>query len=75
MGHHITPPSSCNWFAHNICCKLGNGKTIGFWKFIWMGNEPLSTVFPLIFNCAIDQDSKITDEGVWNNGVRVWMLI
>lgn len=40
--------------------------------FIWMGIEPLSIVFPLIFSCAADQDSKIVDVGVWNNGVWVW---
>lgn len=69
MGLCIISPSSCNCFVHNVCCKLGNGNTIGFWKFIWMGNEPLSTVSLLIFNCSADQDSKITDEGVWANGV------
>lgn len=39
-----------------------------------MGNEPLSSVFPLIFNCATNQDTKIVDEGLWTNGVQVWKI-
>lgn len=45
MSLQITPHYYCNWFAYNICCKLGNGKLIGFWKFKWLGNETLSSVF------------------------------
>lgn len=50
------------------------GKKIGFWKFIWMGNEPFSFVFPLIFNIAANRDAKIADKGLWINGAWVWKI-
>lgn len=64
MSLQITPHYYCNWFAYNICCKLGNGKLIGFWKFKWLGNETLSSIFPLIYHIAANLDAKITDEGI-----------
>ncbi|KAI5435689.1 hypothetical protein KIW84_022205 [Lathyrus oleraceus] len=65
MGLRITPPYFYNWFAHNVWCKLGNGKSIGFWNFIWIGNKSFSSTLPLIFIIVANRNAKIADVGFW----------
>jgi hypothetical protein len=31
--------SNENWFMTNISCRVGDGRTIGFWRFKWFGEQ------------------------------------
>ena len=46
---------------------VGNGKHIRFWKDIWLGDTPLTNVFPSIFQIASHPDSTISKFRILNN--------
>jgi hypothetical protein len=44
-------------------CKteIGNGLKTSFWKSNWMGNQPLSYQFPVLFDLTYDKDVSVND--------------
>jgi hypothetical protein len=48
-----------NWFPSNICCRVGNGNNVGFWKFKWFGNQPLCHLFPGLYAKETGKDVVI----------------
>jgi hypothetical protein len=41
--------------------KVGNGKLISFWLNTWMGEKPLSMMYPIIYELAIHKDASVFD--------------
>jgi hypothetical protein len=44
-------------------CKteVGNGLNTSFWKSIWLGNQPLSTQFHVLFDLTYDKDVSVNE--------------
>lgn len=51
--------SSSEKFMQNIRYHVCLGKKIVFWKETWIGEEPLASKFPDLFNCAQDKQAKV----------------
>eukprot|EP00268_Persea_americana_P033450 TRINITY_DN3312_c0_g1_i6.p1 TRINITY_DN3312_c0_g1~~TRINITY_DN3312_c0_g1_i6.p1 ORF type:complete len:225 (-),score=29.21 TRINITY_DN3312_c0_g1_i6:634-1308(-) len=51
--------SSSEKFMQNIRCNVCLGKKILFWKDTWIGEEPLASKFPDLFNCARDKQANV----------------
>ncbi|KAK1281668.1 putative ribonuclease H protein [Acorus calamus] len=45
---------------------VGNGQKIRFWVDIWLGDQPLSTFFPLLANTHQTVNWIINDRGDWD---------
>jgi hypothetical protein len=50
-----------NWFVEAVGRNLGNGSSTLFWTQKWIGDAPLSEVFPRLFSLSIQKDSKVCD--------------
>ncbi|KAK2383713.1 hypothetical protein QL285_071138 [Trifolium repens] len=53
--------SNENWFLDNTSCRVGDGKTIGFWRFKWFGDQPFRDLFPDLFAKEARKDSLISE--------------
>ncbi|PWZ05294.1 hypothetical protein Zm00014a_015219 [Zea mays] len=44
-------------------CKteVGNGLNTSFWKSTWLGNQPLSIQFPVLFDLTYDKDVSVKE--------------
>ena len=40
---------------------MGKGDEICFWKVLWVGDRPLASTFPELFNRASNQEAKVID--------------
>jgi hypothetical protein len=47
---------SNNWFVDAVKCKVGNGMSTPFWTSNWIGDAPLSMVFPRLFSLSTNHD-------------------
>lgn len=52
-------------FAHLVCC-VGEGKETYFWKDQWVGDRPLSSVFPWLCHLSSFKKHQISDSLVWS---------
>jgi hypothetical protein len=44
--------------------KLNNGKLISFWLGVWIGNEPLCTTYPILYDLCLEQNSSVYEVAV-----------
>ena len=67
-------------FLNNLEIKVGNGKSISFWKDNWMGGISLSNEFPRLYALLVHKNAFIadmrSDRGSWNilyrRQLRAW---
>ncbi|GAU29496.1 hypothetical protein TSUD_360410 [Trifolium subterraneum] len=64
--------SSKDWFAESIVRKVGNGNSTSFWSTIWIGDDPLSVVFPRLFSLSNNNDRMVKDFGEYREGRWIW---
>jgi hypothetical protein len=64
--------SNENCFLANISCRVGDGKTIGFWRFKWIGDQPLCDLFPELFAKEAHKDVLIFERLQGNGHGRIW---
>ncbi|PNX90391.1 pantothenate synthetase [Trifolium pratense] len=50
-----------NWLAESLVRRLGNGNSTFFWSYLWIGEAPLSVVFPQLFSLSNQQNSFINE--------------
>ncbi|XP_045798020.1 uncharacterized protein LOC123892259 [Trifolium pratense] len=62
------------WFVNNISSILGDGNNIAFWKEKWLGMEPLSELYPSLFQKSTHKDACISNMGIWNNNMWSWKV-
>ncbi|CAJ2644735.1 unnamed protein product [Trifolium pratense] len=62
------------WFVNNISSILSDGNNIAFWKEKWLGMEPLSELYPSLFQKSTHKDACISNMGIWNNNMWSWKL-
>lgn len=63
-----------NWFCRCITCKLGSGNSIDFWRDCWIGQEPLSRQFFVMFDFFyrdLGWNSVGLDFGLMRIGLRI----
>ena len=46
--------------------SLGDGKRINFWKDVWCGEEALCSIYPSLFNLALNKEATVAD--TWDRG-------
>jgi hypothetical protein len=55
--------------------KLNNGKLISFWLGVWIGNEPLCTTYPILYDLCLEQNNSVYEvavaDGVLNFKIRL----
>jgi hypothetical protein len=61
-----------NWFVDAVGRNLGNGYSTLFWTQKWIGDAPLSEVFPRLFSLSIQKDSKVSDLVEVEGDTRRW---
>lgn len=55
-----------NW---GVSYQAGNGKSISFWKDVWIGNCPFYIRFNRLYSICLNPDIKLSDclvHGIWN---------
>lgn len=60
------------WLWENLVRKLGDGRTIQFWKDLWVGDRILKDKFPRLFALCLQQSGCIAEKGQWVEGVWRW---
>jgi hypothetical protein len=50
-----------NWFSTRVVRRVSNGRSTSFWNERWIGNQPLASTFPRLFNLSSLKDAKIGD--------------
>ena len=53
-------------FSQNTVFSLGDGRRINFWKDVWFGEEALCSIYPSLFNLALNKEATVTD--TWDSG-------
>lgn len=61
-----------NWMVDGVCKRLGDVRSILFWKDKWFGGSPLQEIFPRLFVVSSLQDEAISAFGRWEDGAWVW---
>lgn len=57
-----------------IRCKVGNGRMALFGHDIWIGCDPLKSLYPILFSIAINRNASISSMGFWNGDKWIWTL-
>ena len=50
----------------NAVFSLGDGRRVNFWKDAWCGEEALCSVYPFLFNLALNKEATVAD--MWDRG-------
>lgn len=66
--------SIINWFSFFISLKLGNKRSLDFWRRHWLGSSSLGVLFPSLFRLSFPGVLKVGDAGVWINDSWEWDL-
>ncbi len=65
-----------DFFSQNVRMVAGRGDRIVFWHYLWCGETPLKTLFPVLFSCSSNKtasiESLLSRPGVGE--ARVWNL-
>ena len=48
-------------FFQNMVFSLGDGRRINFWKDVWCGEEALCSIYPSLFNLALNKEATVVD--------------
>jgi hypothetical protein len=59
-----------NWFTNSVRRKIGNGVNTRFWKDKWLGDIPLSILFPRLYSLSCCKEAMVREVMVVNEGVR-----
>ena len=46
--------------------SLGDGRRINFWKNVWRGEEALCSIYPSLFNLALNKEATVAN--MWDRG-------
>lgn len=57
-----------DWFWESLVQVLGDGMTADFWDGLWSGEQPLKSIFNLLFQLSTKKDKKVGEMGSWENG-------
>jgi hypothetical protein len=38
-------------------CKINNGRSISLWLDVWLGDKPLCTTYPILYELCLNQNS------------------
>jgi hypothetical protein len=63
------------WFSNAVKKRVGNGRTIRFWRDVWVAGLSLQERFPRLFSISNQQDAMLSDVGWWEDGVWNWRLL
>jgi hypothetical protein len=63
------------WFNQAVGKIVGNGRTIRFWKDVWVVGQSLEERFPHLFGISTQQEAMLSEVGWWENGVWSWGLL
>ncbi|GAU43110.1 hypothetical protein TSUD_373050 [Trifolium subterraneum] len=50
-----------NWLVEEVGRKVGNGNSTSFWSTKWIGDAPLSVIFPRLFSLSNHKDCMVRD--------------
>jgi len=62
------------WFQQQLGWKLGRGDKIRFWEDVWVGNNNLKTLFPILFSISLNQEQRVEEVGEWRESVWRWNI-
>jgi len=62
------------WFQEEVRWSLGKGDKVKFWEDVWIGNQPLKTLFPKLFSISLNQGQRVEKIGVWEESGWRWNL-
>jgi len=57
------------WFNVNIKWLVGNGSGISFREDLWIGKNPLNSMYPRLLQISDQIGRKVGDMGVWNGPI------
>ncbi|MCH82018.1 ribonuclease H protein [Trifolium medium] len=63
---------SKNWLVESVARKLGNGLSTSFWLTKWIGDAPLSVLFPRLFSLSNFRDSTVGDLCICHGDAWTW---
>ncbi|GKV30901.1 hypothetical protein SLEP1_g39668 [Rubroshorea leprosula] len=62
------------WLKEGFKLKMGDGNLVGFWKDVWIGDQPLVNQFSRLFLVSTDEEKRICQMGNWKKGNWQWSL-
>ncbi|GKV33229.1 hypothetical protein SLEP1_g41758 [Rubroshorea leprosula] len=51
---------------------VGDGRQVGFWREIWVGDISLKELCPRLFELAMNKDGMVSEMGLWERGLWRW---
>jgi hypothetical protein len=61
-----------DWFRPNVGCCVGDGNSIGFWKFKWFGNQSFKDLFSSLFAKELFADASVAERILGNKANSRW---
>lgn len=61
------------WLSLGSAYELGNGKSVRFWEDVWLGDTPIKTQYPNLYNICGDKDwtvGQCCSDGEWEIQLR-----
>ena len=59
-------------FFRQVRFRVGKGNKIYFWKDLWVGEVPLASLFPDLFSCASNQETKVMEYMERKGDTIIW---
>jgi len=63
---------SGNWFFNRVVRRVSNDRGTSFWKESWIGDQPLASTFPRLFNLSSYKEAKIGELCISSDGLVTW---
>ncbi|GKV47185.1 hypothetical protein SLEP1_g54104 [Rubroshorea leprosula] len=51
---------------------VGDGRQVGFWRELWVGDKSLKELCPRLFELAMNKSGMVCEMGVWDRGLWRW---
>jgi hypothetical protein len=61
-----------NWLGDVVLRSLGNDRHTRFWRDVWIGDAPLSLLFPRLFSISLQKEASVEELLKVEDGRRWW---
>jgi hypothetical protein len=61
-----------NWLGDVVLRSLGNDRHTRFWRDVWIGDAPLSLLFPRLFSISLQKEASVEELLKVEGGRRWW---
>ncbi|GKV16128.1 hypothetical protein SLEP1_g26814 [Rubroshorea leprosula] len=63
-----------NLLVNGFKWEVGDGKRVGFWRTIWVGDKSLRDLFPRLYELAVKKEGLVSEMGDWEDDRWRWNM-